>query len=46
MLFLDLTRMKKTEELIEELNIGLELNGNLDLKMLKGIGLRMRQLKL
>jgi len=46
MLFLDLMRMRKTEELIEELNIGLELNGNLDLKMLKGIGLRMRQLKL
>jgi hypothetical protein len=39
-------RMRKTEELIEELNIGLELNGNLDLKMLRGIGLRMRQLKL
>jgi hypothetical protein len=38
--------MRKTEELIEELNIGLELNGNLDLKMLKGIGSRMRQLKL
>lgn len=46
MLFLDLMRMRKTEELIEELNIGLELNGNLDLKMLRGIGLRMRQLKL
>jgi hypothetical protein len=39
-------RMRKTEELIEELNIGLELNGNLDLKMLKGIGLRMLRLKL
>ena len=39
-------RMRKTEELIEELNIGLELNGNLDLKMLRGIGLRMQQLKL
>jgi hypothetical protein len=39
-------RMRKTEELIEELNIGLELNGSLDLKMLKGIGLKMRQLKL
>jgi hypothetical protein len=37
--------MRKTEELIEELNIGLELNGNLDLKMLRGIGLRMQQLK-
>lgn len=46
MLFLDLMRMRKTEELIEELNIGLELDGNLDLKMLKGIGLRMQQLKL
>ena len=46
MLFLDLTRMRKTEELIEELNIGLELNGNLDLKMLRGIGSRMQQLKL
>ena len=46
MLFLDLTRMRKTEELIEELNIGLELNGSLDLKMLKGIGLKMQQLKL
>jgi len=39
-------RMRKTEELIEELNIGLELNGNLDLRMPKGIGLRMQQLKL
>ena len=39
-------RMRKTEELIEELNIGLELNGNLDLKMLRGIGLRMQQPKL
>jgi hypothetical protein len=38
--------MRKTEELIEELNIGLEQNGNLDLKMLKGIGLKMQQLKL
>jgi hypothetical protein len=38
--------MRKTEELIEELNIGLELNGNLDLKMLRGIGLRMLRLKL
>jgi hypothetical protein len=37
--------MRKTEELIEELNIGLELDGNLDLKMLKGFGSRMRQLK-
>jgi hypothetical protein len=38
--------MRKTEELIEELNIGLELNGNLDLRMLRGIGLRMLRLKL
>jgi hypothetical protein len=38
-------RMRKTEELIEELNIGLEPNGNLDLKMLKDFGSRMRQLK-
>jgi hypothetical protein len=39
-------RMRKTEELIEELNIELELNGSLDLKMLRGIGLRMQQLRL
>jgi hypothetical protein len=39
-------RMRKTEELIEELNIELELNGNLDLRMLRGIGLRMQQLRL
>jgi hypothetical protein len=38
--------MRKAEGLIEELNIGLELNGNLDLKMLKSIGLRMQRLKL
>jgi hypothetical protein len=38
--------MRKTEELIEELNIGLELNGNLDLRMLRSIGLRMQRLKL
>jgi hypothetical protein len=38
--------MRKTEELIEELNIGLEPNGNLDLRMLRGIGLRMQRLKL
>ena len=38
-------RMRKTEELIEELNIGLELDGSLDLKMLRGIGSKMRQPK-
>jgi hypothetical protein len=38
--------MRKTEELIEELSIGLELNGNLDLKMPRDIGSRMQQLKL
>lgn len=45
MLFLDLMRMRKTEELIEELNIGLEMDENLDLKMLKDIGLKMPLLK-
>lgn len=45
MLFLDLMRMRKTEELIEGLSIGLEQNGNLDLKMLKDIGLKMPLLK-
>lgn len=46
MLFLDLMRMRKTEELIEELSIELERAGNLDLKMPRGIGLKMQQLKL
>lgn len=45
MLFLDLTKMRKTEELIEELNIGLEMGGSLDLKTPRDIGLKMLPLK-
>jgi hypothetical protein len=34
-------RMKKTGELIEELSIGLEADGSLDLKMLRSFGTKI-----